>query len=131
MRIFPKKKPTGLSKDILETNVKSELNHNDVKKLLEMKMKKSNVEFLIDENILGIDRYLASHDIKYRKVGDPDCPPRGSDDPTVAKFALKHKLVIVTNDDNLQKQCDFLDVPCIFPTLSDLAKKVKAYSESH
>lgn len=93
-------------------------------------MKKSDIEFLIDENILGIDRYLSSFDIKYRKVGDSDCPPRGSDDPMVAKFAQKHNLVVVTNDDKLQKQCEPLDVDCITPSLSDLAKKVKAYANS-
>lgn len=91
----------------------------------------SKVEFLIDENILGIDRYLASWDMKFRKVGDPDCPPLGSDDPIVAKFAKKNNLVVVTNDDNLQKQCEPLDVDCVIMDLRDLAKKVKEYVESH
>jgi len=90
-----------------------------------------NIEFLIDENILGLDRYLLSLDIKFKKIGDPDCPPKGSDDPTVAKFAHKNKLVMITNDDNLKKQCEILDVGCVFMDLKDFARKIKDYAESH
>ncbi len=35
-----------------------------------------DIEFLIDENILGLDRYLDGFEIKYKKIGDPDCPVR-------------------------------------------------------
>lgn len=129
--ITPKKKSGLSSKDILEQKVDPPLNLKDAKKLLDKKMKKSDIEFMIDENILGIDRYLKSFDIKFRSVGDPDCPPRGSDDPIVAKFAKEHGLVVVTNDDKLQKQCELLDIPYVAPTLSDLARKVKAYTDSH
>ena len=52
----------------------------------------SNIEFLIDENVLGLDRYLDTFDIKYRKVGDPDCPEKGADDLIVAKFAKKENI---------------------------------------
>lgn len=90
-----------------------------------------NIEFLIDENVLGLDRYLLSLDIKFKKIGDPDCPPKGSDDPTVAKFAHKNKLVMITNDDNLKKQCEILDVGCVFMDLKDFARKIKDYAESH
>ena len=89
------------------------------------------VEFLIDENILGLDRYLDGMEIKYRKIGDKDCPVKGSKDPEVAKFAHKHNLVIITNDDKLTKQCDTLDVKYVFQDLRDFAKKVKEYSNSH
>ena len=131
-KIPDKKKPKGLTKDILEKNEhKTEINLGDAKKLLEQKKKKSNIEFLIDENVLGIDRYLSSLDIKYRKVGDPDCPALKSDDPTVAKFAKEHNLVVVTNDDKLQKQCDPLDVDCVIMDLRDLTNKVKKYADSH
>lgn len=91
----------------------------------------SDIEFLIDENVLGLDRYLDTFDIKYRKVGDKDCPKLGSDDPAVAKFAHKEKLVVVTNDENLQKQCDLFDVECVFMDLRDFARKIKQYAESH
>jgi len=74
---------------------------------------------------------LASWDIKYRKVGDRDCPPLGSDDPTVAKFAKKNNLIVITKDDNLQKQCEPLDVECVNTDLRDLANKVKKYADSH
>ena len=43
----------------------------------------SDTEFLVDENVLGLARYLDTFDIKYRKVGDENCPPLKSDDPTV------------------------------------------------
>jgi len=91
----------------------------------------SSIEFLIDENVLGLDRYLLSLDIKFKKIGDLNCPKKGSDDPTVAKFAKKNNLVIITNDDNLKKQCDILDVECVFQDLRDFAKKVKDYAELH
>lgn len=91
----------------------------------------SDIEFLIDENVLGLDRYLSSLDIRFRKVGDPDCPPKGSDDPMVAKFAHRNSLVVVTNDDNLKKQCEILNVGCVFMDLRDFARKVKEYANSH
>lgn len=80
---------------------------------------------------MGLDRYLLSLDIKFKKIGDPDCPPKGSDDPTVAKFAHKNKLVMITNDEKLKKQCEILNVECVFKDLSDFAKTVKDYAESH
>ena len=70
----------------------------------------SDIEFLIDENVLGLDRYLSSLDIKFKKIGDPNCPPKASEDPTVAKFAQKNKLVVITNDENLKKQCEIINV---------------------
>ena len=91
----------------------------------------SDIEFLVDENVLGLNRYLDTFNIKYRSVGDQDCPPLGSDDPTVAKFADKENLVIVTNDDDLQKQCELFDVECVFMDLRDFARKVKEYADSH
>jgi len=90
----------------------------------------SNIEFLIDENVLGLDRYLDTFDIKYRKIGDKNCPEKGSDDPTVAKFAKKENLVILTNDDNLKKQCELFDVKIVFNDLTDFAKKVRDYADS-
>ena len=89
------------------------------------------MEFLLDENVLGIDRFLDAFDLKYRKVGDPDCPKKGSDDTIVAKFAHKEKLVVVTIDDNLKKQCELFEVESVFMDLRDFAKKVKEYSDSH
>ncbi|MDE1863004.1 MAG: hypothetical protein KGI33_08840 [Thaumarchaeota archaeon] len=91
----------------------------------------SDIEFLIDENVLGLDRYLSSLDIRFKKVGEPGCPAKGSDDPTVAKFSHKHGLVVVTNDDNLKKQCKILGVGYVFMDLKDFARKVKEYAASH
>ncbi|KAF6243633.1 hypothetical protein C6988_02505 [Nitrosopumilus sp. b1] len=88
------------------------------------------VEFLIDENILGLDRYLEGMPIKYKKIGDHGCPPKGSKDSTVARFAQENNLVVLTNDDKLTKQCDLLGVDFIFQDLRDFAKKVKEFSDS-
>jgi len=132
IKIPDRKYPKALRKeDISKKNIQSKINLDDAKKLHERKKKKPPVEFLIDENVLGIDRYLSSYDIKFRKVGDPDCPPLGSDDPIVAKFALQNKMVVVTNDDKLLKQCEALDVSCVCMDLRDLAKKVKGYADTH
>ena len=93
--------------------------------------KLSYIEFLIDENVLGLARYLDTFDIKYRKVGDENCPPLKSDDPTVAKFAHKEKLIVLTNDDKLKKQCDLFGVKCVFNDLTDYARKIKEYADSN
>ena len=90
----------------------------------------SDIEFLIDENVLGLSRYLKTFDIKHRSVRDPNCPKKGSDDDEVAKFAKKENLVVLTNDDNLKKQCDLFDVKCVFNDLTDFAKKVKEYADN-
>jgi hypothetical protein len=89
------------------------------------------VEFLIDENMLGVDRYLEGH-VKFRKVGDDECPPLGSSDPDVAKFAKDNNLIIVTNDGKLLKQCKLFEIE--FVTLDlvvDLAQKVLKYPDSN
>ena len=90
----------------------------------------SDLEFLIDENVLGIGRYLDAFDIKYRKIGDENCLELGSDDTKVAKFAEKENLVVITNDDKLTKQCELFGVKFVFSDLTDFAKKVKAYADS-
>ncbi len=48
-----------------------------------------------------------------------------------AKFAKKNNLVVVTNDDNLLKQCDLIGIDCVFMDLRDLARKAHKYVESH
>ena len=87
------------------------------------------VEFLIDEHLLGIDRYLEGH-VKFFRVGDDERLPLGSSDPTVAKFAKDNNMIIVTNDGKLLKQCNLLGIE--FVTLDlvvDLAKKVLKYPD--
>lgn len=88
-----------------------------------------DVEFLIDENILGVSRYLDAFNIKYRKVGDDGCPEFGSPDSAVAEFARKEGLTVLTNDDKLTKQCELYDVKCIVHSLVDFARKVKRYAD--
>ena len=89
------------------------------------------VEFLIDENMLGIDRYLEDR-VKFIKVGDDEeLLPRGSSDPKVAKFAKDNNLIIVTNDVKLVKQCDLLGIEFItLDLVVDLANKVLKYPDS-
>ena len=91
----------------------------------------SDIEFLIDENVLGIGRYLDAFELKYRKIGDENCLKLGSDDTEVAKFAEKENLVVITNDDTLTKQCELFGVRFVFSDLTDFAKKVKAYADSN
>ena len=91
----------------------------------------SDIEFLIDENVLGLARYLDTLDVKYRKIGDENCPPLKSDDPTVAKFADKENLVVLTNDDKLKKQCELFGVKCVFNDLTDYAKRIKEFADSN
>jgi len=91
----------------------------------------SDIEFLIDENVLGIYRFLDAYDIKYRKIGDDNCPDSGSDDTAVAKFAEKENLVVITNDDDLTKQCELFGVNYVFSDLRDFAIKVKKYIDSN
>jgi len=88
----------------------------------------SKIAFLIDENVLGIDRYRDTYDIHFIKVGDPDAPAKGSDDPAVAKYAHDNNLVVVTNDENLVKQCGFVNVPFVTVGIIDLAQKVIDYA---
>jgi len=88
------------------------------------------VKFLIDEHLLGIDRYLEGH-VDFFRVGDDKRLPLGSSDPNVAKFAKDNNMIIVTNDGKLLKQCNLLDIE--FVTLDlvvDLAKKVLKYPDS-
>lgn len=87
------------------------------------------ITFLIDENVLGIDRYLDTLDIPFIKIGDLGAPDKGSDDPTVAKYAHDNNLVVVTNDENLVKQCRFVNVPFVTVGIHDLAQKVIDYSD--
>ena len=89
------------------------------------------MEFLIDENVLGIGRYLDAFDLKYRKIGDENCPVLGSDDTKVAKFAAEENLVVITNDDKLTKQCELFEVKFVFSDLTDFAKKVKEFADSN
>jgi len=91
----------------------------------------SDIEFLIDENVLGLDRYLTTFGLKFRKIGGENCPPLKSDDPTVARFADKENLVVVTNDDKLKKQCELFEVKYVFSDLTDFARKIKGYADSH
>ena len=79
-------------------------------------------EFLLDENVLGLDRYLTG--IKYKKIGDEGCPAKEADDKQVVEYAMKNNLVIVTGDDKMIKQCGMLNVNCISIDLEEeLVKK--------
>ena len=88
------------------------------------------VEFLLDENVLGLDRYLDGK-VQFKKIGDDNCPPKKSPDPHVAKFAKEHGLVVVTNDEKLEKQCKLFGIDCIRIDMQlELATKVLAYGNA-
>ena len=88
------------------------------------------VKFLIDEQLLGIDRYLEGH-VKFIRVGDDEERlPLGSSDPKVAQFAKDNDLIIVTNDAKLIKQCNLLEIEFIaLDLVVDLARKVLKYED--
>ena len=82
-------------------------------------------EFLLDENILGLDRYLTG--IKYKKIGDEGCPAKKTDDKEVVEYAMKNNLVIVTEDGKMIKQCKILNLNCVSINLEEelVLKKYK------
>jgi len=88
------------------------------------------VKFLIDEQLLGIDRYLEGH-VKFIRVGDDEEHlPLGSSDPKVAQFAKDNDLIIVTNDGKLIKQCNLLEIEFVaLDLVVDLARKVLKYED--
>ena len=88
------------------------------------------VKFLIDEQLLGIDRYLEGH-VKFIRVGDDEERlPLGSSDPKVAQFAKDNDLIIVTNDGKLIKQCNLLEIEFVaLDLVVDLARKVLKYGD--
>ena len=87
-------------------------------------------EFLLDENILGLDRYLTG--IKYKKIGDEGCPAKKTDDKEVVEYAMKNNLVIVTEDGKMIKQCKILNLNCVSINLvEELVEKIKDYNNSN
>jgi len=89
----------------------------------------SDIEFLLDENVLGLARFLENR-VKYRKVGDLGCPSKEADDPIVVKFALDNNLIIITKDAKMIEQCEFENVPYVTYNDVDFARKIVNYSES-
>jgi len=79
---------------------------------------------LIDEDSLGVVRYLSEIDTKIIKVGDIPELPKGTDDPIVAKYAKENNCIIVTRDDKMVKACNFHEVKTISLGIDDLARKV-------
>ena len=87
-------------------------------------------EFLLDENVLGLARYLDGK-VKFKKIGDKDCPSKESLDPQVARFAKEYNLVIVTNDEKLEKQCRLFDIACVSIDMQlELVKRVLSYKNT-
>ena len=87
------------------------------------------MEFLLDENVLGLARFLENR-VKYRKVGDNGCPAKEADDPEIVKFAKENNLIIVTKDIKMIKECEFENMKYITLDDTDFAKKIVNYSNS-
>ena len=85
------------------------------------------MEFLLDENVLGLARFLENR-VKYRKVGDNGCPAKEADDPEIVKFAKENNLIIVTKDIKMIKECEFENMKYITLDDTDFAKKIINYS---
>ena len=88
-----------------------------------------NVEFLLDENVLGLARFFENR-VKYRKVGDSGCPIKEAEDPVVVKFAKDNSMVVVTKDIKMIKQCEFEEVSYVTFDDIDFAKKIIRYPNS-
>lgn len=87
----------------------------------------SDVEFLLDENVLGLARFLENR-VKYKKVGDNGCPAKEAEDPEIVKFSKENNLVIVTKDIKMIEECKFENVEYVTYNDIDFAKKVTEYS---
>lgn len=83
-------------------------------------------EFLLDENALGLARFLENR-VKYRKVGDEGCPKKEAEDPEIVRFARENSLIIVTKDQKMIKECEFENVEYVTLEDTDFARKVVEY----
>ena len=86
----------------------------------------SSIEFLLDENVLGLARFLENR-VKYRKVGDNGCPAKEAEDPEIVKFAIENNLIIVTKDIKMIEECQFENVEYVTFNDIDFARKVVKY----
>jgi len=87
------------------------------------------MEFLLDENVLGLARFLENR-AKYRKVGDNECPDKEAEDPEIVRFAKENNLIIVTKDIKMIKECEFENMKYVTLDDADFAKKIVNYSNS-
>ena len=85
------------------------------------------VEFLLDENTLGLARFLENR-VKYKKVGDDGCPVLSAEDPEIVKFARENNMIIVTKDIKMIEECQFENVEYVTMNDLDFARKVANYS---
>ncbi len=83
-------------------------------------------EFLLDENVLGLDRFLDNH-VKYKKVGDKGCPNKEAPDQEIVKFAIDNELIIVTKDNKMVSACRFEKTKYITINDETFAQKVIDY----
>jgi len=85
------------------------------------------LNFLIDEDSLGVERYIATMNVNIKKVGSVDELPYGVADEIVAQYAKEYNYVVITQDENLVKQCNVHKIKTVSVGIEDLAKKVLQY----
>jgi len=84
----------------------------------------SDIEFLIDENVLGLNRYLKTFDIKHRSVGDPDCPELGSDDDEFGTFD-KYIWSFVSGKTIVKRYKHWKDIPAFSNESKEMGRDLK------
>ena len=87
------------------------------------------LNFLIDEDSLGVERYIATMNVNIKKVGSVDELPYGVADEIVAQYAKEYNCVVITQDENLVKQCNVHEIKTVSVGIEDLAKKILQYIE--
>ncbi len=73
---------------------------------------KDSREFFLDENIIGLHKYLPS--LKIHKIGDGGCPTPRSKDKKILEFAQENNLIIITCDKEFVKLIQEKKMECIY-----------------
>lgn len=87
-------------------------------------------EFFLDENVLGVAYYLRDH-VKYRKIGDDNCPSKGAKDLEIIQFTIDNDLILVTKDRKMIQLCNNEQAEYITIEDIDIADKITNYTTNY